>query len=158
MIKYTLPGSVTLLIVSIILFSLFVNEKSSYTGLARPVGKAANKDKIAKVKKESVISEYGKSNVPEIVPIVMINQDTAKPASKEEVKEPAKKEAKKKEKKKKKKEEIVSLPKEEITLVKADTFVAPVVTSPDTLSPKVTNDQTQDTGKRKKKKKKFLFF
>ncbi|HXA02514.1 MAG TPA: hypothetical protein VNW99_11040 [Cytophagaceae bacterium] len=149
--KYVLPGSVTLLIVSIILLS-FVKEDPSYIGIASTVSNINKTD----VEKGPVISGYGKRIIPEIAPIVIINQDIPKATSNAENKEPVKKEVIKK--KKKKRAIIISPVKEEIALAEKDTFVAPTLSERDTLSSKIANNQTQQPDQKKKKKKKFLFF
>jgi hypothetical protein len=155
MAKYALFISISLLIASIILFSSFIKDNPSYTGIARAVSKV-NNNKAAHIKKEHV-NDYGKSNVPEIDPITIINQDIPKTSSSEEdeTKKSLKKEALKKEKKKL---ELITPEKEEIILVKADTFVIQTLASSDTLSPKIANEQIQEQPQGKKKKKKFLFF
>ena len=155
MAKYTLFGSISLLIISIILFSSFIKDNPSYIGIAHSVSKV-NNNKSTELKAD-YIRDYGKSNIPEIAPITIIHQDTPKLISiEEENKDLVKKEVPKK---KKKKPEIVTPVKEEIPLVKADTFEGPIVASPDTSSSKTPNDQIQEPDqKKKKKKKKFLFF
>jgi hypothetical protein len=156
MAKYTLFGSISLLIISIIIFSSFIKDNPSYIGVASTVNKI-NKYKLTDEKKEAQ-NGYRIINIPEIAPIVILHEDTPETiSSEEEIKEPLKKEALKKEKKKKK---MVIIPevKEEIPLVKEDTFVIPIIVSKDTLSPKNSNDLVQDANKKKKKKKKFLFF
>ena len=151
MVKYAVPGFLTSLIISIILFS-FIKEEPSYGGVAMLAGKGNNR-KSDDIKNESAMGNYGNTSIPEIHPLVIIDQNISESVCQEE---PPKKETPKKEKKKQ--AIIISPVKDEIVLVTKDTFVAPVIESPDTLSARVVNDQNLEPNKRKKKKKKFLFF